>query len=219
MPDGRFLTINPRRTPGYRVFRGVLTFAWRAFFRPSVSGRENIPREGAVIIAPTHHSNLDFAFTIFMTRRKAFFMAKDSLWRVAVLGKLISTMGAFPVKRGTADRESMSHAQHVLEAGEPLVLFPEGTRQLTHAVGELHDGAMYLAARTGAPIVPIGIGNTDRAMPKGAKFPRPVKVRIVIGSPLSAPTADGRLTRSQVAAATAQLKEALVDVYARATDA
>jgi 1-acyl-sn-glycerol-3-phosphate acyltransferase len=73
-------------------------------FRPRIEGAENIPGTGPVPGAPIHRSNIDFAFIIFVTKRKTFFMAKDSLWKVPVLRTLISTMGAFPVKRGTADR-------------------------------------------------------------------------------------------------------------------
>jgi 1-acyl-sn-glycerol-3-phosphate acyltransferase len=106
----------------------------------------------------------------------------------------------------------------VLRAGEPLVLFPEGTRQDGPVVGELLEGASFLAARTGAPIVPVGIAGTDRAMPKGAKFPRPAKVRLVIGPPIDAPKSDGttRVPRSQVAATTAALRVGLQAAYDQA---
>jgi 1-acyl-sn-glycerol-3-phosphate acyltransferase len=182
-------------------------------FRPEVTGRENIPASGPVVIAPVHRSNLDFAFTVFMTRRKTFFMAKDTLWGVPVLGRLISTMGAFPVRRGTADRESLSFARSVLDQGQALVLFPEGTRQEGHAVSDLHDGAMFVASRTGAPVVPVGIGHTERAMPRGAKLPRPVKVRIVIGAPIAAPVSEGRVGRTQIAESTESLRVALQAAY------
>jgi 1-acyl-sn-glycerol-3-phosphate acyltransferase len=187
VPESTKMKLNTARTVSYRCFRSVIFFLWTIMFRPRVSGRENIPNTGAVLIAPVHRSNLDFAFTMFMTKRKTFFMAKDSLWTVPVLAPFISMMGAFPVKRGTADRESLNFAQRVLEIGEALVLFPEGTRQEGLTVGHLHDGAMFIASRTGAVVVPVGIGHTERAMPKGSKFPRPVRVNIVIGEPLAPP--------------------------------
>jgi 1-acyl-sn-glycerol-3-phosphate acyltransferase len=210
------LKLDATRTWGYRLFRGTVHLFWQIMFRPHVVGQENIPATGAVLIAPVHRSNIDFAFTIFMTKRKTFFMAKDSLWKVPVLGPLISVMGAFPVKRGTADRESLSTAQKVLELGESLVLFPEGTRQEGRDIKELHAGAMFIASRTGAVVVPVGIGHTERAMPKGSKFPRPVRVTVVIGKPLAAPTSDSRVTRSQISDATDSLREALDEVYQQA---
>jgi 1-acyl-sn-glycerol-3-phosphate acyltransferase len=182
-------------------------------FRPNVTGAENIPSSGPVILAPVHRSNIDFAFAVFVTKRKTFFMAKDSLWTVPVLRTLVSTMGAFPVKRGSADRDAMTWAETVLRQGEPLVMFPEGTRQEGQTVATLRDGTMFVAARTGATVVPIGIGNTQRAMPKGAKFPRPVKVRVVVGAPIAAPKGDGRVSRTQVAEASEELRLALQKVY------
>jgi len=205
--------LRPNKTVGYRLFRGLVHGLWSLMFRPTVTGTENIPAHGAVMIAPVHRSNIDFAFVVYMTPRKTFFMAKDSLWGVPVLAQLLTAMGAFPVKRGTADRTSVGFARRVLDEGLALVLFPEGTRQEGAEVTELHDGAMFLAAQTGAPIVPVGIGHTERAMPRGAKLPRPVKVKIVIGKPVMPPRAEGRISRSQLAVATEELRVALDAVY------
>jgi 1-acyl-sn-glycerol-3-phosphate acyltransferase len=153
---------------------------------------------------------------IYVTPRKTFFMAKDNLWHNSLLGNFISIMGAFPVHRGSADRAALADAEAVLRAGEVLVLFPEGTRQEGERVGTLLEGASFLSARTGAPIVPVGIAGTDRAMPRGAKVPRPVKVRMVIGPPIPAPVAEGRVPRSQVAATTDTLRIALQTAYDQA---
>ena len=209
---------NPRRTLGYRAFRTFVHALWGAYFRPQVTGTEHVPASGPYIIAPVHRSNADFAFAIYVTQRKTFFMAKDELWKSSILGDFVGAMGAFPVSRGVADRGALSAAEAVLRAGEPLVLFPEGTRKDGPRVAELQEGASFLAARTGAPIVPVGIAGTDRALPRGAKLPRPVKVRIVIGEPVAAPVAvDGaRVPRSQIAATTAQLRDALQAAYDQA---
>jgi 1-acyl-sn-glycerol-3-phosphate acyltransferase len=209
---------DPRRTLGYRAFRTFVHTLWGAYFRPQVTGTEHVPTTGAYIIAPIHRSNADFAFAIYVTERKTFFMAKDELWKSTLLGDFVGAMGAFPVTRGVADRTALSAAEAVLRAGEPLVLFPEGTRQDGPAVGELLEGASFLAARTGAPIIPVGIAGTDRALPRGKKVPRPVKVRVVIGEPVAAPIAhDGaRVPRSQITATTAALRDALQAAYDQA---
>ena len=215
MSDPVQLKLNTALTPSYRAFRGLLYLLWMFMFRPRVEGQENIPTSGPVLIAPIHRSNIDFALTIFMSPRKTFFMAKESLFRVPVLGPLIAMMGAFPVTRGTADRESLRFAQSVLEQGEALVMFPEGTRQEGDEVRALHDGAMFIASRTRAVVVPVGIGHTERAMPRGAKFPRRIRVTIVIGTPLLAPVSETRVTRSQIGQATEELRTALEAVYQR----
>jgi 1-acyl-sn-glycerol-3-phosphate acyltransferase len=178
-----------------------------------VTGAENIPLEGPVLIAPIHRSNVDFAFTLFISPRKIFFMAKDSLWRVPILGPIVTRLGAFSVKRGSADRDSMHAAEEVLRRGHALVMFPEGTRQEGPDVATLHDGAMFLAARTGATVVPVGIGGSEKAMPVGAKFPRPAKITIVVGTPIAPPVSEGRVSRSQISAKSEELRVALQDVY------
>ena len=216
MPRAQKVNLSPNKSLGYHAFRGLLNVIWRLMFRPTIVGAENIPATGPVLIAPIHRSNIDFAFIIFVTKRKTFFMAKDSLWKVPVLRSLISTMGAFPVKRGTADRESLNRSLEVLQAGQALVLFPEGTRQEGDDVQTLMDGAMFIAARAGAKVVPVGIGHTERAMPRGAKFPRTVRVTLVVGEPIEPPSGDARPSRSAITASTEELRRSLQDCYARA---
>ncbi len=213
MPEEHRFQIDPTKTGTYRVVSTLLRGLSWLFFRPSVIGVENIPLEGPVLIAPIHRSNVDFAFTLFISPRKVFFMAKDSIFRVPLLGPLVSHLGAFPVKRGSADRESMSLAEEVLRQGHALVLFPEGTRKEGLDVQALHDGAMFVAARTGALVVPVGIGGSEKAMPLGAKFPRFAKIRIVIGKPITPPSSQGRIARSSVSAKSEELRAELEAVY------
>ncbi len=210
------LELNPDKTVVYRLVAGLVSVLAWLFFRPRVSGRENIPATGPVLIAPIHRSNVDFALTLFMSRRKAFFMAKDSLFRIAPVARLLRHLGAFPVKRGAADREAMVLSEEVLRRGYALVLFPEGTRKEGLEVAPLHDGAMFVAARTGATVVPVGIGGSERALPKGAKLPRPAKIRVVVGAPLAPPASEGRVTRTQVTAKSEELRRELQAVYHQA---
>ena len=213
MPEEPTLNLDTRKDLRYRFFAGLISLISWILFRPTVIGAQNIPLDGPVLIAPIHRSNVDFAFTLFISPRKVFFMAKDPLFRVPVLGPLLLHLGAFPVKRGSADRESLSLAESVLRQGHALVLFPEGTRQEGDGVAPLHDGAMFIAARTGAYVVPVGIGGSERAMPKGAKLPRPARIRIVVGEPISPPSSDGRIARSAVSAKSEELRVALERVY------
>jgi 1-acyl-sn-glycerol-3-phosphate acyltransferase len=213
MAEAQPLELSERRTFTYRVCAGLVWGLARLFFHPTVTGAENIPLEGPVVIAPIHRSNVDFALTLFISKRKAFFMAKDSLFRVPLLGPLIAHLGAFPIHRGSADRESMALSEAVLRQGHALVLFPEGTRKEGRQVGPLHDGAMFVATRTGARIVPVGIGGSERAMPKGAKLPRRAKIKIVVGPPIDPPTSEGRVSRSALTAKSEELRAALEKVY------
>ena len=213
MAEAQPLQLSERRTITYRVCAALVSGLSKLLFRPTVVGTENIPLDGPVLIAPIHRSNVDFALTLFISKRKVFFMAKDTLFRVPLLGPLITHLGAFPIHRGSADRESMTHSEAILRQGHALVLFPEGTRKEGYLVAPLHDGAMFVAARTGAKVVPVGIGGSDRAMPKGAKFPRPSKIRIVVGPALDPPSSEGRVARSVLSAKSEELRVALERVY------
>lgn len=209
--------VDPRRTLGYRLARLIVTVAVRSWFRPRIQGRANVPAAGPVILAPVHRSFADFVFSALLTDRKLFFMAKDSLWASPALGRLLVALGCFPVHREGADREALRRAEEVLRQGQVLVVFPEGTRKEGPEVAPLHDGVAFLAARTGAPIVPMGIGGSDRAMPKGTKIPKPLRIDLVVGPALPAPeTTSRRVTRGQLDQATAALHQAVQEVYDRA---
>jgi len=214
-----FFEPDPRRSAGYRIARAVFVAVVGMWFRPVVVGRSHVPSEGPVILAPVHRSFADFAFTAFLTRRKLFFMAKDDLWNVAPLGRLLLTLGAFPVHRQGADREAMRRAERVLERGQVLVLFPEGTRKEGTTVGALHEGAAFLAVRCGAPLVPVGIAGSDVAMPKGRRIPRPIRIDVVAGEPLAPPAKSlaGRVPRSTVHAMTETLRVAIQVVHDEAS--
>jgi 1-acyl-sn-glycerol-3-phosphate acyltransferase len=126
------------------------------------------------------------------------YMGKDSLWKKRPVGWILSALGGFPVSRGTADREALRRCIEVLEAGEPLVLFPEGERKSGPVVQPLFDGAMYIAVKAGVPVLPVGIGGSERAMPKGKKYLRPSKCVVIVGEALTPPVTDGRASRSSV---------------------
>ncbi|MEZ5234776.1 MAG: lysophospholipid acyltransferase family protein [Acidimicrobiia bacterium] len=180
----------------YALCRAVLVGLCYAWFRMEVTGKEHVPTAGGFILAPVHRSNLDTPIVASVTRRPLRFMGKDTLWKAnKQFAWLISSLGAFPVARGTADRDALRRCQIVLEAGQPLVLYPEGTRQFGPTLHELYDGPAFLALRTGVPIVPVGIGGSERAQRKGSKFIRPTKVRVVVGPPILPPAkGEGRAT-------------------------
>jgi 1-acyl-sn-glycerol-3-phosphate acyltransferase len=179
----------------YRVVRAIVVAIVHLYWRATYRGIEHVPATGAFVVAPVHRSFIDFAVVAGITRRRLRYMGKDALWKYRLPGKLLSALGAFPVHRGGADREAMRRCLEVVEGGEPLVLFPEGTRRSGAVVADLHEGAAYVACRTGVPIVPVAIGGSERALQKGRRIPRPVKVRVLVGPPLLPPEAgEGRRT-------------------------
>jgi 1-acyl-sn-glycerol-3-phosphate acyltransferase len=173
-----------------------------------VEGKENVPAQGAFVLAPVHRSFIDFALVSAVTKRRMRYMGKDSLFTFKPFGALLSALGGFPVHRGAADREALRTSIEVVDAGDPLVIFPEGTRRSGPVVENLFEGAAFVAARTGVPIVPVGIGGSEQALPKGRKLPRLVKIRIVVGEPIPPPAATegGRVSRKAVHATTEVLR-------------
>ena len=213
MPKDDSIKLHSYRPLAYRFVTRTIRILGPLMFRPIVIGKENIPETGPVLIAPVHRSIVDFAFSVFMSRRKIFFIAKDSLFKIKPIRKFLLHLGAFPVNRESADRDSMIASELVLQNGQALILFPEGTRKEGPVIEQLRDGAMFIAARTHSVVVPVGIGGSDKSMKPGAKFPRPVRIKIVVGKPIQPPTAEGRVSRSAISAKTEELQKALQDVY------
>lgn len=168
----------------YALCRMIVVGVGALFFPGPVVDAENIPAHGPYILAPVHRSNLDWLVVARLTRRRMRYLAKGGIWKVRAVGRFIELLGAFPVNRGAADRESLATALSVLAGGEPLVLFPEGTRRSGPRVEDVRDGAAYLALRAGVPIVPVGLAGTEEAMPRGRAFPRPGRVVLVVGTPI-----------------------------------
>jgi 1-acyl-sn-glycerol-3-phosphate acyltransferase len=214
------IRVDARFTPIYRFLRLLVHGLNRLLFRTTVDGRDLVPTEGPVIIAPVHRSFIDFFVASEVTNRKLHYMAKDSLWDHRLLADILPAVGAFPVNRDSADRESLRRAQQVLEAGEVLILFPEGERRSGPVVRDLHEGVAFLAARTGATVIPVGIGGSASVMPKGKKIPRPRHIHLVVGTPMAAPerTGSGRVSRSRIHRLTEELTAAIQGLYDQAVE-
>ena len=195
----------------YRFFWALLWLASKAWCRCRVGGKQNLPAEEAYILAPVHRSYLDTPVGGMVTARRQRFLGKESLWNNRAAGRFLTIVGGFPVERGTADRAALRACQEVLERGEPMVMFPEGTRQHGPVVDPdlMHAGPAFVAARAGVPIVPLGIAGTDHAMPGGSMLIRPVRVVMVVGEPIRPPEVDGRIPRRMVDELTERLRVGL----------
>ena len=204
----------------YRLGWLLLIPLVRVYTRLTINGREHLPKEGPFVLAPVHRSYLDTPFAGCVRSKRMRFMGKDTMWKNRQFGWVLSAFGAFPVTRGTADREALRRAIEVLESGEPLVLFPEGERKQGPVVQPLFDGAVYIAIKAGVPIVPVGIGGSERVMPKKSKFIYPRKVHIEIGPPIPAPVAPAgeRLSRTVYKEHSAMLHAELQRLFDKAME-
>lgn len=210
--------MSPAARTAYRILRAALAAVARVFFRMMVIGVDNVPTHGPYILAPgAHRSILDTPAVSLAGPRVLRYMGAENYFAIPGLGWFLRAMGGFPVERSLTDRAAMRTAEAVLAAGEPLVLFAEGTRQHGPVIERMKEGPAFLACRAGVPVVPVGIGGTEWAMPKGSRFIRPTRIVLVIGRPIHPPVRGGRrVKRSEVTALTEQLQVRLQGLYDQA---
>jgi 1-acyl-sn-glycerol-3-phosphate acyltransferase len=180
----------------YGFWKRLLTACFWLLFRLRVEGREHEPQAGPVLAVCNHASAIDPPIAGVALRRRAWYMAKDELLRIPVLGPLLRSVGTFPVRRGEADRVSIRTALQVLDRGGVLLMFPEGTRSPDGRLRPAEPGAALLALRTGATVLPMAVIGTHRAMPKGARFPKRVPVVVRLGPTITVPRHESRLDRA-----------------------
>jgi 1-acyl-sn-glycerol-3-phosphate acyltransferase len=197
----------------YAFCRTIVVGLSRLFFVGGVIGKENIPKTGPFVLAPIHRSYIDWFIAARVTRRRLRFLVKGEVWKFKPAGVLLEMLGAFPVQRGAADRDALKRALEVLKAGEPLVVFPEGTRGSGATIENIREGAAYLALRAGVPVVPVGMAGVERAMPRGSSWIRPAHVVVVVGKPIASALADeipgegsGRVPRSRTTSLTEEIR-------------
>ena len=176
----------------FRAFAGV-------YWRLEIRGSERLPATGAYVIAPVHRSNLDFLLSGMITSRRISFMAKSSIFLGGPVDWLLELLGAIPVARNGLDRAALRTCEQRLGDGEPVVVFPEGRRMSGDDLAPLYDGGAYVATRARVPVVPVGIGGSDAAMPIGKKYILPRRIVISIGEPIFPDVeVGGRVPRSKV---------------------
>jgi 1-acyl-sn-glycerol-3-phosphate acyltransferase len=169
----------------YTLVRILITLPTLLLYRTRAIGAENVPRSGAVILAPNHFSQMDHFFCGLYLRRKIRFMAKSQMFGPPVLTYIYSHGGVFPVRRGHRDEESFKTAFTILDRGEMLLLYAEGGRSRTGELGEVKPGIGRIALESGAPVVPVTIhGSAGVRRWKRLRFPR---VTVQFGEPISFP--------------------------------
>lgn len=186
--DKPALLSSPKPNLAYGVIRrGLVWPVFRLLLRGRISGRSHVPSRGGLVVVANHGSHLDPPLLGHALGRPVSFMAKEELFRVPLLGRLIRACGAYPVARGAGDREALRVATERLRQGWATGLFLDGTRQKDGRVNSPLNGAALLAARTGTPLLPVAIVGSHRALGPGSGRLRLVPVHIRIGQPIPPP--------------------------------
>lgn len=166
----------------YYLLRALAFIILKLCFRFKICGRRFIPKKGGFILASNHVSYIDPVAVGAACPRRLNYMAKRDLFSNRFLGWLLKKVGSFPVKRGSADFFALKESMRRVKNGGGMLLFPEGTRQEAgEGLGRPEPGVGFLAAKLGVPVIPAFVKGTDKAMPKGSRFPQPSQVAVSFG--------------------------------------
>jgi 1-acyl-sn-glycerol-3-phosphate acyltransferase len=187
-------TVAATKTPGlvYLVGRGLIGVVAKTIFRPTITGRENVPKTGPVILASNHLSFIDSIVIPISAPRRVQFLAKSHYFTGTgfkgwVSRTFFTSIGAVSVERGVgqAAQAALDQGKKILEGGNAFALYPEGTRSIDGRLYRGRTGIAWLALTTGATVVPVGLIGTEEILPIGAKLPRVRKVTVKFGEPLN----------------------------------
>jgi len=202
----------------FRIFRflgrGAVWLAFALFGGIRVEGQEHVPQSKGVLITPNHISDSDALAMFLACPRPTWFMAKEELFSIPVLGSFIRFWRAFPVKRDTADRAAIRRAEEVLKSGDCLVVFPEGRLSETGSLQPIQPGVALIALRAGVPVVPVAIRGTNRVLPYGKLIPRwGGRVTVTFGDPIAFDDLKGPATqRGAVDRAAGRIAKSIADL-------
>jgi 1-acyl-sn-glycerol-3-phosphate acyltransferase len=182
----------------YSIGRTLCAIFFHCYLFTEVKGQNHIPRKGGFILAGNHASYLDpVAFGVACPRFLNY-MARDTLFRNPFFGWVLRHVGSFPLRRNFADLGAIKEALKRLGEGKGLLLFPEGTRSATGEMAGGLEGVGFLARKGNVPVIPAYVIGTDKAMPKGSKFIKPTRLKVIFGEvlvfPQETPLSDKEMT-------------------------
>lgn len=196
------------KRPGFVYFLsyGIMAPIARIIFRPIITGTENIPRSGRVIIASNHLSFIDSMVIPLVTPRRVQYLAKSTYFTgTGISGYLTRTwfesIGAVGIERGAgqAAQDALDAGRSILESESAFAIYPEGTRSLDGRLYKGRTGVAWLALTTGAVVVPVGLIGTQEIQPVGTRMPRVRKITVHFGEPIDVsrhgPATSGRARR------------------------
>lgn len=197
----------------YHAFKwSVVSPVLHAYLRGRIYGAENVPQEGPLVVVSNHASDFDPPLLSCCLRRPVAYMAKEELFRVPVLKQAIELYGAYPVKRGMADRSALRSALNCLTQGWAVGVYLQGTRTPDARITDPKLGAAWIAAKAQVPVLPVSLWGTQHVLVKGSPIPRPVPVTVRIGQVIDAPTSTKREELEAVTQHCAEVINAMHDL-------
>jgi 1-acyl-sn-glycerol-3-phosphate acyltransferase len=177
----------------YHAFKwSVVSPMLHAYFRGKIYGVENVPQSDPLVVVSNHASYFDPPIVSNCVRRPVAYMAKQELFEIPVLAQAIKLYGAYPVSRGSADRNAIRAALECLENGWAVGVFLQGTRTPDGKINDPKKGAALLAAKAQAPILPVSLWGTEGILEKGSSIPRAVPLTIRIGNVIAPPSSTNK---------------------------
>jgi 1-acyl-sn-glycerol-3-phosphate acyltransferase len=183
-PGGSWIPAAHHRNRVWRGFQFVMQNVFAFWLRYRARGLENLP-QGAALLVSNHQSFLDPLLVGLPLQRPVSFLARDTLFKVPVIGWILRSTYVMPIRRESAGTESLRVSLKRLEEGYLVGVFPEGTRTRDGRLGVMKPGFVALVRRADVPVIPVAISGAFEAMPRGSFFLRPRSVRVVFGRPIT----------------------------------
>lgn len=168
----------------YHFFHIIARPLLKSLFKFQVFGSENVPSFGGILLMSNHASHLDPVFLGAAVNRNLNYMARATLFKPGIIKWFLLNMNAFPVHLGVPDRGAIRRALQLLDNGNILLIFPEGTRTIDGTLGKPQAGVGLIAYRAKAPVIPVFLNGTRKALPRGAKMVKTAKITIYFGVPI-----------------------------------
>lgn len=198
----------------YETVRVVVGALALGLFRLRCAHRDRLPATGGFLLLSNHQSHLDPPFVGLVVPRRVNFVARDTLFKNRFFAWLINSLDAIPIDREGLGLAGLKETMRRLKRGEIVLLFPEGTRSPDGEMQPLRPGFSALVQRTGVPIVPVALDGAFQAWPRNAKLPRPGRIQIVVGQPISTETAKGLDDRALVSLVDERIRACLEEARA-----
>jgi len=169
----------------YHFIHVITRPLFKFLFKFQVFGLENVPSSGGAMLMINHASYLDPIFIGAAVKRNLFYMARSSLFKPGFIDHFLRSLNAFPIHLGSPDRGAIKNALKLVDEGNLLLIFPEGTRSHDGSLNKAQDGVGFMAYRAKVPVIPVYLEGTNNALPRGSSMVRLAKITVSFGKPIN----------------------------------